>query len=103
MERITRSTVPRGLYAYDMQTSENDWGIPGLLARHIMVEHFGTVLTAKPLDLPDTGYLDLAPSDFDWPSPNDRPTVAEFAKKYGIALSPPTMANVERAPRQLAR
>ena len=54
--RVDRTTIPKGVYAYDMQTSEQDWSQPCLLARHITVEHFGTVLTAN-------GY----------PQSNDRP------------------------------
>ena len=103
MERIIRSTVPQGMYAYDMQTSESDWSLPCLLAPHITVEHFGTVLTGAPIDLAATGYRDLSPADFEWPSPNDRPTVAEFAARYGLDLSPPLKANVEQHARQAAR
>lgn len=61
VERVARSTVPKGMYLYEMQTSEDDWSQPCLLGRHITVEHFGTVLTASPIALPDTGYLDLKP------------------------------------------
>ena len=40
--RVDRTTIPKGVYAYDTQTSEQDWSQPCLLARHITVEHFGT-------------------------------------------------------------
>ena len=56
VERINRATVPEKLFAYDMQTSEDDWSIPCLIGRHITVEHYGTVITASPIPLPDTGY-----------------------------------------------
>lgn len=59
--RVERATIPKGVYAYDMQTSEQDWSQPCLLARHITVEHFGTVLTASPVPIPPNGYLDLSP------------------------------------------
>ncbi len=59
--RVDRTTIPKGVYAYDMQTSEQDWSQPCLLARHITVEHFGTVLTASPVPIPPNGYLDLSP------------------------------------------
>ena len=59
--RVDRSTIPKGMYAYDMQTDPEDWSQPCLLGRHIAVEHFGTVLTASPIHLPEKGYLDLSP------------------------------------------
>ena len=82
VERVNRATVPKGMYLYEMQTSEDDWSQPCLLGRRIMVEHYGTVLTASPIDLPDTGYLDLKPGDFDQGDGSDRLTVAEFEDKY---------------------
>lgn len=84
-ERVNRATVPKGMYAYDMQTSEDDWSQPCLLARHITVEHFGTVLTASPITLPESGYLDLHPGDLDEKDGAEHLTVREFEKKY---LSP---------------
>lgn len=83
--RVNRTTVPKGMYAYDLQTSPEDWSQPGLLARHITVEHFGTVLTASPLALPESGYLDLHPGDFMQGSGADCLTVREFEDRY---LSP---------------
>ena len=73
--RVDRTTIPKGVYAYDMQTSEQDWSQPCLLARHITVEHFGTVLTASPVPIPPNGYLNLSPGDFEakWLSPVKRP------------------------------
>ncbi len=76
--RVNRATIPKGMYAYEMQTSEDDWGQPCLLAQHITVEHFGTVLTASPIDLPPSGYRDLNPGDFSQGSGAERLTVAEF-------------------------
>ena len=83
--RVDRKTIPPGMYAYDMQTSEGDWSQPCLLARHITMEHYGTVLTASPIALPKTGYLDLKPGDFHQPSEYEGLTVADFEEKY---LSP---------------
>lgn len=37
VERVRRSELPNGIYAYDMQTSEEDWSQPCLLACHIAV------------------------------------------------------------------
>ena len=83
--RVDRATVPKGMYLYEMQTNEEDWSQPGLIGRHITVEHYGTVLTASPIELSATGYRDLHPGDFDQGSGAERLTVAEFEEKY---LSP---------------
>lgn len=83
--RVDRKTVPKGMYAYDMQTSEEDWNYPSLLAKQIMVEHYGTALTASPISLPAGGYLDLSPSDFHMDYDSMTLTVREFERKY---LSP---------------
>ena len=84
-QRVDRSTVPKGVYAYDMQTSEQDWSQPCLLARHITVEHFGTVLTASPVPIPPNGYLDLTPGDFEAQFCAECMTLADFEAKW---LSP---------------
>lgn len=86
-ERITRSTVPRGLYVYDLQSCAEDWGRPSLIGRHITAEHFGTILAAAPIPLPGHGYRDMDKQDFVWRSSSDRPTVAEFAARHGINLT----------------
>lgn len=80
--RVDRSTLPKWMYLYEMQTDPEDWSQPCLLGRHITVEHFGTVLTASPLPLPPSGYVDLAPGDFDQRQGMERLTAAEFEAKY---------------------
>ena len=88
VERVRRSALPNGIYAYDMQISPEDWSQPCLLACHITVEHYGTVLTGQRIDLPENGYRDLAPGDFNWPCSKDRPTIAEFARRHGLPIKP---------------
>ena len=60
------------------------WSQPCLLARRVLVEHFGTVLTASPIHLPEKGYLDLSPGNFKEQGIGQL-TVAEFEAKQ---LSP---------------
>lgn len=78
VSRVDRSTIPKGMYLYEMQTSEDDWTQPCLLGRKIMVEHFGSILTASPIDLNERGYRDMAPGDFAQGDGSDRLTVVEF-------------------------
>ena len=81
-QRVDRATLPPWMHLYEMQTDPNDWSQPCLLGRHITAEHFGTVLTASPLPLPPSGYLELAPGDFDERQGAERLTAAEFEAKY---------------------
>lgn len=97
-ERIDRTTVPKGMYLYEMQTSEQDWSQPCLLARHITVEHFGTVLTASPIDLPESGYRDLSPGDLNERNGAEHLTVAEFEEKY-LGRHPPARQHRPRKAR----
>ena len=43
--RVDRSTVPDGVYRYEVRYSDEYGGEPVELARGIMVDFFGTVLT----------------------------------------------------------
>lgn len=95
--RVDRSTIPKGMYLYEMQTSEDDWGRPCLLGRHITVEHFGSVLTPAPIQLPENGYLDLKPGDFTQGSGADRLTVAEFEDRC-FGRQPPSRQRYPRRP-----
>ena len=63
--RIKRDTVPDGLYAYDVRHDDECRGIPCEIAPFVMVNHWGTIILAEPLELPDDGrrYID---EETDW-------------------------------------
>ncbi len=63
--RIKRDTVPDGLYTYDVRHDDECRGIPCEIAPFVMVNHWGTIILAEPLDLPDDGrrYID---EETDW-------------------------------------
>ena len=63
--RIKRDTVPDGLYAYDVRHDDECRGIPCEIVPFVMVNHWGTIILAEPLELPDDGrrYID---EDTDW-------------------------------------
>lgn len=82
---IDRDSIPTGMYAYDMQTSAEDWSHPSCLAISITEQHYGTVITASPITLPENGSLNLTGEDFCLCTPCEGLTVAEFERKY---LSP---------------
>ena len=74
--RIKRDTIPDGLYAYDVRHDDNHWG---------------TIILAEPLELPDDGrrYID---EDTDWnyapldgeDTANHKPctTISDFMTAY---------------------
>lgn len=84
-KRIDRTAIPKGMYAYDLQTSKEDWSQPCRIAYQITEGYFGTVLTASPVALPESGYREAGPHDFIQGEKTERLTVAEFEAKY---LSP---------------
>ena len=87
--RIRSYTVPDGLYAYDFRHDDECRGIPCEIAPFVMVNHWGTIILAEPLELPDDGrrYID---EDTDWDySPLDADhapctTVQDFQTRYCV-------------------
>ena len=63
--RIKRDTIPDGLYVYDVRHDDECQGIPCEIAPFVMVNQWGTIILAEPLELPDDGrrYID---EDTDW-------------------------------------
>lgn len=66
--RLDRSTVPEGLYAYDVRHDDLCQGIPCEVANYIMVNHWGTVLMAEPLDFGEDGRIFLEEDDWNYAS-----------------------------------
>ena len=80
--RIARETVPQGMYMYEVRHADEDWGEPCQLAKGIMVNHFGTIITSCPIELPSDGYRDF---DFkkEWSfSAGTCRNLADFMRKY---------------------
>ena len=89
--RIKRDTIPDGLYVYDVRHDDECQGIPCEIAPFVMVNHWGTIILAEPLDLPDDGrrYID---EDTDWnyapwdgeDTANHKPctTISDFMTAY---------------------
>lgn len=80
--RIERSTVPDGLYMYEVRHDDDGNGDPVQIGKGIAVNHWGTILTREPIQLPPDGLLDIDPQK-DWAySTGDCRTVKEFMDKY---------------------
>ena len=48
--RIKRDTVPDGLYTYDVRHDDECRGIPCEIAPFVMVNYWGTIILAEPLN-----------------------------------------------------
>ncbi len=57
--RIASADIPEGLYRYDLRGSDYDPGEPVTVEDYVVVNHAGSILTAKPLDIPEGGSLRL--------------------------------------------
>lgn len=80
--RIERDSVPKGLYLYEVRHDDDGFGDPVQIAKGIMVNHFGSILTRTPIKLPPDGYLDIDPQkDWDYGG-GENLTVKEFMEKY---------------------
>lgn len=55
--RITPADIPEGMYCYDLRGSDDDPGMPVMVENHVVVNHAGSIITAKPLDLGEDGRL----------------------------------------------
>ena len=77
--RIDRNTLPPGLYMYEVREDDESSGIACQIARNIMVNHWGTLITREPIKLPRDGYLDIENDDLNY-GVGSVCTVKEFMK-----------------------
>ena len=57
--RVTPADIPEGMYCYDLRGSDDDPSMPVMVENHVVVNHAGSIITAKPLDLGEDGRLAL--------------------------------------------
>jgi hypothetical protein len=80
--RIDRDTVPKGWHLYEVRSDDDGLGDPVQIAKGIMVNHWGTILTQKPIKLPPDSYLDIDPEkDWDYGSGGGF-TIKEYEKAF---------------------
>lgn len=58
--RVRENGVPEGLQRYEIRHENGD---PCQIARSVLVDHYGTLLTSDPIQLPADGYLAISPED----------------------------------------
>ena len=51
--------VPEGLFRYDLRGSDDDPGEPICVERNVVVNHAASIITAKPIELPEDGRIFL--------------------------------------------
>lgn len=82
--RIDRTTIPDDVYRYEIRHGDEDWGEAVSLARRIVVNYYGTVLTREPIQLPVSGQTDLSAGDIAYRNKGCR-TLAEFQQTYPVS------------------
>ena len=83
--RVDRDTVPEGLYMYEVRHDDDQQGDPVQIADWIMVNHWGTLITNKPIRLEPSerihnAYRDIDPKE-DWNYEGSVTTVKEYMEK----------------------
>lgn len=73
-----KEPVPQGLYQYEIRHSDEGFE-PCVLAKHIIVNHYGTIFSSAPIDLGTEGYIDFA-EDIDFVDLNEDMTFDEYFK-----------------------
>lgn len=84
--RIERSTVPKGLYMYEVRHDDDQRGDPVQIANWIMVNHWGTLISSEPLNLnsyktANNAFLDIDPEN-DWDYEGIDSTVKEYMAQH---------------------
>lgn len=84
--RVDRSTVPKGLYLYEVRNDDDQCGLPVEIGRWVMVNHWGTLLSATPIELEQNKYNNNAyrsiDPEKDWNYTGEPWTVREYMDNY---------------------
>ena len=62
--RLDRDELPQGVFAYDIRHADDDGMEAAEIAKFIMVNHMGTIITKEPLELNEHGSIILEEYDF---------------------------------------
>lgn len=88
--RVDRDTVPQGMYMYEVRHDDDQQGEPVQIANWIVVNHWGTLISNRPIRLeprPDgrNAYRDIDPEN-DWNYEGTLTTVKEYMEKNPPAV-----------------
>jgi hypothetical protein len=62
--RIERSSIPKCLHLYEVRHADDDWSTPVQVAKRVMVNFYGSLITTEPLKIPEFGIQLKEPYDF---------------------------------------
>lgn len=62
--RVIRDTVPKGMTLYELRHEDENWGKPCQVAKRIVVNYYGSILTSLPIQLNPDGGRDINRGDF---------------------------------------
>jgi len=79
--RVSGESVPAGMYRYELRYDE-DTCEPCQAAKKILVNHYGTLLTSRPIQLPADGYLCFELKDLVFQSSGGCGTLEKFQQCY---------------------
>ena len=88
--RIDRATVPYGYHLYEVRHDDDCQGDAVQIARNIIVNHWGSLITKDEIELAPDGFLDIGPEDLNY-SCGDCRSIRDFMAKY------PPNGNIYRA------
>ena len=86
--RVDRKTVPKGLHVYDVRHDDDCQGIPCQIKEFILVNHWGTIISTKPLKLDEKWHdIELRIDEkhdewLDWNYEGASLTLDEYIKEY---------------------
>ena len=96
--RVNHQTVPKGLYLYEVRHDDDMQGIPSQIGEWILVNHWGTLLSNKPLKLEpnfdgSNAYCNID-AELDWNYEGENITVEEYLSRHPI--KPPKTQDLSR-------
>lgn len=62
--RLDRDKLPKDVFAYDIRHADDDGMEAAEIAKYVMVNHMGTIITKEPLELDEHGSMILEEYDF---------------------------------------
>lgn len=57
--RINTEDIPKGIYKYELRHDDECQGIICQISTRILINHWGTILSNKPIKLDQDGYRDI--------------------------------------------
>ena len=83
---VDKSTVPKGLYLYEVRHDDEGRGEPVQLGNWILVNHWGTLISSRPVRLTQVPYRDNAYRDIDpekdWKYEGVESTLRDYMKRH---------------------